>query len=402
MKAYTKNSTAVNSFLSTSRNRDVALTMARSNAERHDRTDVELVVFDIEMNINCINDSKMAPYADISNRSNFSEEVEVLFMPGSVFDLIDVKFDEQDRVWIVTLHLTCADSPVLTYIKQQLPPRTCLSHISAILYDMGQFDRAEQLLLELVNNSINSVELYDQLVAVKLAKSDYSSALEYIKKGLNHRMAMLSSSDLYKSYKLFGNVYKVMDNDEIAMDHYSIALGLLLSYKDKNLLAVGDVHLQIGLLHWKAGNLQSATRSFEDSLRFKQVALGKRDPEVARILMNLGVIANQQDKYERALEFLVKALDIQLEMLPSDHYDVAQTYNHIGLVYAQCDKQDLYLAFAHRSVTIELSLLPLAHPSRAELIETVEEIRSLESLWTMNASLHKVLFSERLATLLNR
>ena len=48
---------------------------------------------------------------------------------------------------------------------------------------------------------------------------------------------------------------------------------------------------------------------------------------------NIGLVYNTQGKYEEALEYYQKSLDIEIRVVGGDHPDVATSFNNIGEVY---------------------------------------------------------------------
>ena len=55
--------------------------------------------------------------------------------------------------------------------------------------------------------------------------------------------------------------------------------------------------------------------------------------DVAASYNNIGNVSNRQGKYEEALEYYQKFLDIKIRVFGSDHPDVAASIKNIGIVY---------------------------------------------------------------------
>jgi hypothetical protein len=90
---------SINSFFSTSFNRDLALVFSR-NTDHYER-----VLFDIQANPELANEK---PFADISTQSYFPDELEVVFMLGSIFQLVSIEYDT-DGIWIIHMILSSGD-----------------------------------------------------------------------------------------------------------------------------------------------------------------------------------------------------------------------------------------------------------------------------------------------------
>ena len=55
--------------------------------------------------------------------------------------------------------------------------------------------------------------------------------------------------------------------------------------------------------------------------------------DVAASYNNIGLVYDRQGKYEEALEYYQKSLDIKIRVVGGDHPNVATSYNNIGNVY---------------------------------------------------------------------
>ena len=107
---------SMNSFLSTSSERPIALFYM---GDQNQVIDLERVLFEIDADP-MVTTAK--PFADISLYSCFTSESEVLFMSGSIFRLNDVSKGE-DQIWRIQMTL-CSDDEhdlkqVLTDMKNQ-------------------------------------------------------------------------------------------------------------------------------------------------------------------------------------------------------------------------------------------------------------------------------------------
>ncbi|CAF4196718.1 unnamed protein product, partial [Rotaria sordida] len=133
-----------NSLLSTSSDRQLALFFLPEPNQMEDSSH-ERVLFEIEINIH----QQSRPYADISNLSQFSGELEILFMIGTAFKIVrqnGVSYDENEKLWTVKLQLTrdefLVDDRVfrsLTCTSQRL--KKCLTTLS----DSLQFASIEDI-----------------------------------------------------------------------------------------------------------------------------------------------------------------------------------------------------------------------------------------------------------------
>merc|ERR1711965_254410 len=80
----------------------------------------------------------------------------------------------------------------------------------------------------------------------------------------------------------------------------------------------------------------------------------------------MGEVYRSQGKYDEALEYYNKDLEINLKKLGNDHPDVARTYNNMALVYDSQGKYDEALEHYNKSLEIRLKKLGNDHPDVAD------------------------------------
>ncbi|CAF0943435.1 unnamed protein product [Rotaria sordida] len=180
----------VNSFFSTTLDKQRALSfLIAPNLPRN----LEGVLFEIDADPAVITTK---PFANISEHGDFPEELEVLFMLGSIFRLNSVNYCSTDRVWIIKMAL-CSDDEhdskdVLIYMKQQLNNGEInLRTLGKVLWAMGKFDLAEQyfnrLLEELSPTDPLIISLYDDLALMASHTHDYMKSVQWYQKLLKRK-----------------------------------------------------------------------------------------------------------------------------------------------------------------------------------------------------------------------
>ncbi|CAF0800693.1 unnamed protein product [Didymodactylos carnosus] len=87
---------SINGFLSTTRSRHLALNFATKPTKR---MDIVPVLFEIEVD----RTQTTTVFADISEWSDYPQEQEVLFDVGAVFEISNVKVNEEQHVWIIKM-----------------------------------------------------------------------------------------------------------------------------------------------------------------------------------------------------------------------------------------------------------------------------------------------------------
>jgi tetratricopeptide (TPR) repeat protein len=173
---------SVNSFFSTSTNRETALFFLGDKTSFID-SKLERVLFEVDANPKMVTTK---PFADISQSSQFTDESEVLFMSGSIFRLKSINCND-DQVWIIEMSL-CSDDEndlkhVLLHIKQQIGDgETNLRTLGKVLWKMGKLDLAEKYFKRLLNQlSLTDhllCNLYEDLGELASQIGDYDISVQ--------------------------------------------------------------------------------------------------------------------------------------------------------------------------------------------------------------------------------
>jgi tetratricopeptide (TPR) repeat protein len=89
------------------------------------------------------------------------------------------------------------------------------------------------------------------------------------------------------------------------------------------------------------------------------------DRDEANIYNRLGSIKSGQGKYEEAITFFEKSIEIMKKILSPTHVDVATTYNNIGFVYERMKEYSKALSYHEKAIKIKQKNLSPNHPQLA-------------------------------------
>jgi tetratricopeptide (TPR) repeat protein len=177
---------SINSFLSTSTNRPIALFHMGDTTQS---IDLERVLFEIDADPGVVT---TRPFADISKYSSFENESEVLFSPGCIFRLNSIT-PGTDHVWTVHMKL-CSDEEhdlkqILAHLKNQIESEEInLRTFGKILWEIGKPDLAEKYFIrfldELTTDDPLLISLYDDLALIASQKGDYDKCMHWKQKTL--------------------------------------------------------------------------------------------------------------------------------------------------------------------------------------------------------------------------
>ncbi|CAF0898279.1 unnamed protein product [Adineta steineri] len=314
-----------NSFLSTSKDREVSYAFAESN---HTNPDLFGILFVMKVDPS----QSTSSFASIAGISKFQGEEEVLFSMHSVFRIQDIKqMGGNNRLYEVDLVLTADNDPELSrltdYIRQNsFPNSQGWYRLGSVLYKMGQFDKAEdiyQVLLDQAKDDKYRAPIFQQLGTIKKDQGKYQEALTFYKQSLA----------IYQK--------------TLPPNHLSLAI----SYNN------------IGIVHKKMGNYSKTLSFYEKALDIRQQSLPPYHPDLAMSYNNIGNVHINMGNYPKALSSHDKALEIRQQSLPPNHPDLAASYNNIGAAYENMGSYSKARTFFEHAIQIIEQSLPSNHPS---------------------------------------
>ena len=225
----------MNSFISTSLNRDLALFYLGSGLS-HDDDDETSTTKRLLFEINADPSIEYAqPFADISKSSDYPEE-EVLFMLGSIFRLDSIVFEPKGKIWIIGMTLCSDNEHQAKDVYERMRNELCarketpnLIHLGNVLYDMGQFAMAEKYFRRLLNNlpdqHPDKANCIHKLGLAVNAQGDHHQGLELLQEALEIRLQTLSSGDelIGNSYNSIGLLYEMTSDFDQALTYLNKA-----------------------------------------------------------------------------------------------------------------------------------------------------------------------------------
>ncbi|CAF3114770.1 unnamed protein product [Rotaria socialis] len=122
---------------------------------------------------------------------------------------------------------------------------------------------------------------------------------------------------------------------------------------------------QLGYLKDQQGKYQKAVTFYEKSLEIERKTLPEDDASLAPTNSNIGLVYDNLGEYSKALEFYEKSLEIREISLPLNHPDLAISYANIGSVYSNMGEYSKALEFYEKSLKIMEISLPPNHPDLA-------------------------------------
>ncbi|CAF1040892.1 unnamed protein product [Adineta ricciae] len=358
---------AFNSFLSTSKDHDVAWAFAESILDQDNG--IVSVLF-----IMTVNSESTTPFASIDAYSAMRTEEEILFSMHSVFRVIEIKPSMKNNlVWEVQVTLTDDNDPQLAGLMGRMQKEIDgkgWHRMGKLMIRVGHFTQAEILFTELLKKTKTEngkASCYYQLGEIRIHQGQYKEAISFNEKTLEILLNALKKDDraLANIYNSIGLAYNRMSDHTNALEFYQKAISLkrkILSASDPD-LAVS--YNNISCVYDNIGQYSKAFEFSEEARRIWEMALPSNHPMLASCYHNIGQIASKAGIYTKALDFYEKALKIWKLSLPPNHPEFALSYNNIAAIHSKMGNYLKAIEFYTKSIEIKEKAIPLNYRSLA-------------------------------------
>ncbi|KIC76579.1 hypothetical protein DB41_FK00010, partial [Neochlamydia sp. TUME1] len=121
----------------------------------------------------------------------------------------------------------------------------------------------------------------------------------------------------------------------------------------------------LGIIYQEQGNLDKAVEYINKALAIELKLFGEKHPLVARDYNNLGTIYQKQGNLSKAVESIHRALAISLKILGEYHSDVATQYSNLGQIYYQQGNLDKAVEYSNKALAIDLKISDEYSPQAA-------------------------------------
>lgn len=375
---------SMNSFLSTSTSREVALFFLGSLSASDD---LQQILFEIDADPQV---DGVKPFADITVQSHFPAEKEVLMMVGSIFLLESIHEESKENggiLHIIRMKLCSDDNDTTKLMYKMLKSElsidgigeTTLLDFGKVLIDMGKFNEAEKyfhrLLRSLSNSHLDVADCYYGLGQIDTKKGEYESSLEWHQKALQIRMENLpfNHDDIASSHNCIGISFEGKREYASALNSYGKALAIWRSL-DKNHPRTAWCLNNIGVNYQKQKKYIESLEYQQESLSIREKTLPANHPHIAASLHNIGDVYYSLDEYQTALEYYEQALSIFQRSRPNDHPDIAYTLGSIGLLYEGTNELDKSLDYFQKSMSVYEKIVSETHPYRMKIQQSLQRV----------------------------
>ncbi|CAF1409819.1 unnamed protein product [Adineta ricciae] len=382
-----------NNFLSTSKNRRVALMFTSTGGKSNDMVGV-LFVMKVDPN------DSSTPFASIKHLSQFEDEDEVLFSMHCVCRIDEITpLKEDDTAFEAEMSLANKYDEELLLLTKQIreetePDAAGWERLSLVLAQIGQCDTAERIckvLLDKTLSEMNEACLQGLLGSIKCRQGQYEEAIKLYKQSRENLLKFFPACHptVATSYSDIGLAYYGLGDYPKALSSYEQALSIVHELRPRNHLNLAKSYTNIGNVHYVMGDHSNALSLYKQALKLQQQSLPSNHPNIASSYINIGSVYSDMGSYLKALSSYERAIQIQKQSLPSNHPQVASSYNNIGNVNLRMGNYPAALLAHEQALEIFLQSLPLCHPDVASCYNSIGVVYSRMDLYSEALSAHQ-------------
>ncbi|CAF0895731.1 unnamed protein product [Rotaria sp. Silwood1] len=373
---------SINSFFSTTRDKNYAIFCLGDVNSIHN--DLQRVLFEIDANPDHVG---IKLFADISSKSYFPNECEVLIMLGAIFRLNNIILNE-DNIWVCHLSL-CSDqdsdlkSRINQIKREYIDQQNTIFSLGNILHQMKKYDDAEKyyrrLLTEFLNDHKQTGLCYYHLGRVYSGRNNYEHSIKWYEKSLKIMMETMNSDDLNiaKCYNSIGNIYRKKEDYKQALEAYQKALSIWTRAPDENHLKVAMCLINMAVVHNATENNNDALECLEKALKIKQEYHGTNHSDVAELYNNIGLVHECLDDFDLALENFKRALEIYRTAFHSQNIDYGLTLENIGYLYKHDKQWRQALTYLEEAASVYHQILSATHPRVVQIKQDIQHVLSV-------------------------
>jgi tetratricopeptide (TPR) repeat protein len=236
------------------------------------------------------------------------------------------------------------------------------------------YSNVKQVIAESKLETYEIGKLHELIMSFEMwVNNDSKKSLEHGLKAYNIISNLFKDNNREVSHLLnsIAISYEILNKYEKALEYYEKSLNMKRKiFKGDH----GDIAItinNIGLLRSKMGKYDLALKLFEESLQ-----MSKRsgyDTLVAKSLLSIGWAYMHKREFDKALDFMLKSLEMRKKVIHSNHKDIAESLYYIGIVYCRMGKHKLALDWFNKALDIREKIYPIGHKNIEDTKNKIEQ-----------------------------
>ena len=363
------------SFLSTSLDAKVSHMFVS-----HKRGDLCRVLFQIY--VHSASSYSAKPFANISSQSPFKDEQEILFMPGIIFRLVDIRQENEITIIQMKLYNENYDADMerlLEHMQIENDKYHQCFKFGHVLLAARMYDQAEQFYSRMLNMLDDAhplaAELWGSMGLVKKARGQIESSSEWLNKSLKRYEQMEDRTGVAKCFQALANIDRTRDKVDEAIDKYNRAFNIFLKLPGNHDKSIADCFNGLGACHSRRHEFTEALQYYFDALAIQTKILPHIHPDRANTINNIGNAYFGNGACDHALQYMEQALHILMKSLTSVHSNIAQTCYNMALAYLYKNDSQQSLLLLNRAISIYHTTLSSNHPEVERCVNTIDYIK---------------------------
>jgi len=320
---------SMNSFLSTSRDRSLAVAFARDAKKRNN---MRPILFEIEIDPR----SRTKAFANVEKLSYYQDEGEVLITLGALFRIDKVFKDDEDEIWIARVSLASEDDfhlkEIFDHMKGKIGEDTNLDSLGKLLLRMGENEKTRKYYRRMLDETqLAAADGHLGLGWASLRCNAYDESLKNFEESLQIRQRILGENhaSVGESYSFLGEVYRKKHNYEKALIYLKKAMTIQQNTLPDDSLDLAATYDTIANMYTTTKEYDLASNYFNKALEIRQTKLLPDHPQIAAVYNNIGWLHECEEKYSKALDYYQKAREISRKTLPPTHKHVVEAETSI-------------------------------------------------------------------------
>ncbi|CAF0712006.1 unnamed protein product [Adineta steineri] len=374
---------ATNGFLSSSRDIQVAQifcgldphTGMSPSGSRNDQRQYVLFTIDIDYT-----QSSNIILADITNRSLFPHENEILFDIGTTFEITSVIYDCEHYVWNIQMKTSSEIAHIYqqyeNYIYERMKETNVNIFFGLLWTDIGEYTQSlkyfQHLLIRTSPNDKDRSNIYYCMSRIYRFNGEYSLALNFLRRAEYIQRIKLSESkfDLARTLAGIGSVYYELHDYQQELFYYKNAMNIYREILPEYHIEIARSFNRLGFAYINQQDYIQALYYLEQSLDIYKKTVPDDHPGIGQTLTNIGVVHHALGHIDQAFAFYQTSLNILEKLLPKDHHHIAVVCYRLSIFYAEQNQYGLTILYAQRSLKIWEKKLPSTH----RLIKEAQDI----------------------------
>ena len=242
-----------------------------------------------------------------------------------------------------------------------------------VLFDGSHYDSALTMYQKAAGFYKNAKNWHGYIEASYRAAHCFSVLGKY-KKALNILIPLLPESiaregkisiNTSNCYLFLGYVYDDLHEAIKAKGYFLKSLAIKKKLLKANDPDIATLYSLIGVAYRKSGKFDKAIEFYKKAINIF-TKLPDRGLDLASVFTNMGVVLQNKGLYRDALHYHLKSLGLNKKLLPPGHGDFSLNYFNIAVIYSQLQDQAKALEYYFKTLNIDRQNLGNTHPYVAD------------------------------------